>query len=70
MRRAVPWVFVYMLSVVVLISATRAARDCLLHRQSSGITSVRLGVVDRLGAPFWGLYCQRANAGSLRPTVY
>ena len=70
MRKAVPWLFVYVLSIVVLISATRAARDCLLHRQSNGVTNIRIGVVHRLGADFWGLYCERVDAISLRPAVY
>jgi hypothetical protein len=69
MRKAVPWLFVYMLSVVVLISATRAARDCLLHHQSSGIGNIKVGFVQRLGPRFLGLYCERADAVSLRPTV-
>ena len=43
LRKAMPWLFLYMLSVVVLISATRAARDCLLHHHG-GISNIKVGV--------------------------
>jgi len=69
LRKAMPWLLLYVLSIVVLIGATRAARDCLLHHQFSGI-NIRLGVVHRVGTRFWGLYCERVDAGSLRPAIY
>ena len=70
LRKSAPWLFVYVLSLVVLISATRAARDCLVHHQFIGISNIRVGIVQRAGAHFWGLYCERVDDGSLRPAVY
>jgi len=68
--KTAPWIFVYVVSVVVLISATRAARDCLVGRQLSGISNIRVGVVHRAGTRFWGLYCERVDILSLRPAIY
>ena len=67
LRKAAPWLGVYMLAIVVLISAMRATRDCLLHHQLSKIS---IGMVHRVGTSFWGLYCERADAISLRPAIF
>jgi hypothetical protein len=70
LRKSAPWLFVYVLSLVVLIGATRAARDCLVHHQFIGISDIKVSVAQRAGGRFWGLYCERINTGSLRPAVY
>jgi hypothetical protein len=66
LQKAAPWIAVFMLSLVVGISATRAARQCLLHREFH----IKVGAVHRVEASFLGLLCERADLVSLRPTVF
>jgi hypothetical protein len=66
LKRATPWIAVFVLSLVAGIGATRAARHRLLHREFH----IRVGVVHRMEAPFLGLFCERADLVSLRPTVF
>ncbi len=70
LRKASPWIAVFVLSLVVGIGATRAARHCLLHRQ--GLShNLGMGVVHRVGVSFLGLrFCERAGTVSLRSTVF
>ena len=49
LQKAVPWIAVFVLSLVAVISATRAARHCLLHREFH----IKVGVVHRMDARFW-----------------
>jgi hypothetical protein len=63
LRKAAPWFALFVLTVVVGIGATKAARHCLIDRQFN----IRLGAIHRVGAPFWGLSCERADAAPLRP---
>ena len=66
LQKAAPWIGVFVLSLVAGISATRAARHCLLHREFH----IRVGVVHSYGGSFLGLFCERADLVSLRPTVF
>ena len=66
LQKAVPWIAIFVLSLVAGISATRAARHCLLHRE----LHFKVGVVHRVEAPFLGLFCQRPDLVSLRPAVF
>jgi hypothetical protein len=62
------WVAVYMLSMVAVISATRATRHCLIHHGHSGI---EVGVIHRVGIPFFGLkFCETTDTVSLRPSAF
>ena len=63
LRKVAPWFAIFVLAVVVGIGATKAARHCLFDRQFN----IRLGAIHRVGAPFWGLSCERADAMPLRP---
>ncbi len=69
LQKAAPWVGVYLLSIVVIINATRVARGCLLHRQVGGISDIKIGTVHRAGVSFWGLYCERSEP-SLKRAVF
>lgn len=62
-RKAAPWFAIFVLAVVVGIGATKAVRHCLIDHQFN----IRLGAIHRVGAPFWGLSCERADAAPLRP---
>jgi hypothetical protein len=72
LRKATPWLAIFVLSLMVGIGAARAARHCLLDRQST----IRVGVIHRVGPPFWGLSCGRADPVSplspvsLRPASF
>jgi hypothetical protein len=66
LQKAVPWIAIFVLSLVAGISATRAARHCLLHREFH----IKVGVVHRMDARFLGLSCERSDLVSLRPTVF
>jgi len=66
LQKAMPWIAVFVLSLLAGISFTRVARDCLLNRGSH----FKVGVVHRVEAPFLGVVCKRADVVSLRPTVF
>ena len=66
LQKAAPWIAVFVLSLVAVISATRAARHCLLHREFH----IKVGVVHRMDARFLGLFCERADLVLLRPAVF
>jgi hypothetical protein len=66
LQKAVPWIAVFLLSLVAVIGATRATQHCLLHRQFH----IKVGVVHRIETPFLGLFCERADLISLRRTVF
>jgi hypothetical protein len=66
LQRAVPWIAVFVLSLAAGVSATRAARHCLLHRE----VHIKVSVVRRMEGPFLGLFCERSDLVSLRPTVF
>jgi hypothetical protein len=66
LQKAMPWIAIFLVSLVAAVNVTRAARHCLLHRESH----VKVGVVRRGEAPFFGLFCERADAVPLRPTVF
>lgn len=63
LRKAAPWFAIFVLAVVVGIGATKAARHCLIDRQFN----IHLAAIHRVGAPFWGLSCERADAAPLPP---
>ena len=66
LQKAMPWIAIFALSLVAGIGVTRVARDCLLHRGSH----IKVGVVHRTEAPFLGLFCERADVVTLRPTAF
>ncbi len=66
LRKAAPWLAVFIFSLFLGVCVTRAARHCLLHRQFG----VGVGIVHRVAAPFWGLYCERADGVVLKPTFF
>lgn len=65
-RSAAPWIGIFILLLLVAVGATRTARHCLLGHEFS----IKVGVIHRVAAPFWGVYCERADTISLRRTVF
>jgi hypothetical protein len=63
LQRTAAWIATFALLLFVVIGATRAARHCLLNRE----LSIKVGIVHRVAAPFWGLYCARSD---LRRAVF
>jgi hypothetical protein len=55
LRNVAPWMGIFMLSLLVAVSVTRTARHCLFHRE----LNIKAGIVHRVAASFWGLYCER-----------
>jgi hypothetical protein len=64
LRKSGPWIALFMLSMVIVITATRTVRHCLLNRH----VGIQVGAVQPAPA-FWS-FCKRDGTVSLRPAVF
>jgi hypothetical protein len=62
-RKAAPWFALFVLNRGGWDRRHQGGTSCLIGRQFN----IRLGAIHRVGAPFWGLSCERADAAPLRP---